>query len=464
MATDCLALLCAFSASYLLRFENPQLPYFSEYSSYFYSWLAFWSIPIWIGVFALYRLYDLEQLFGGVDEYSRVTHACSIGVIVLIFYSFLDRDSGTGGVSRLWLVFVWLLSIALVGSGRFAARRLVYALRRQGHLRRRALVVGANSEAVAIGEQLLQAESAGIEVVGYVDNAVPDLTSATIPVLGSLSELTEIVARRDVDELIIAATAVTREQLLEIYNTFGFSPHVEIRVSPGLYEILTTGARIRETGYMPLVSLNRMRITGVDAALKRTMDIGLIMLASPLLAVVLPLLALLVRLDSPGPIIHRRRVMGVGGRAFNALKFRTMVTDAEERLAALLAADPAARAEFERERKLKVDPRITSLGRILRRTSLDELPQLANVLRGQMSLVGPRMIAPDEIKLYGHWWMNLLTVKPGITGPWQVMGRNELPYAERVRLSMKYIRNHTAWLDVQILVQTIFVVLRGTGM
>ena len=140
-----------------------------------------------------------------------------------------------------------------------------------------------------------------------------------------------------------------------------------------------------------------------------------------------------------------------------------MVMDADARLARLLEADPGARAEFDQSRKLKDDPRTTRFGRLLRRTSADELPQLCNVVLGQMSLVGPRMIAPDEIKLYGKWWMNLLTVKPGITGPWQVMGRNDLPYDERVRLSMRYIRNHSVWLDLQILYQTIGAVVHGRG-
>lgn len=464
LAGDALALLGAFSGAYVLRFQNPWLPYLATQSLYFYSWLAFWAIPLWLIVFVFYRLYDLDLLFGGVDEYARAVHACSIGVIVLIFYSFLDRAADSLVLSRLWLVFVWLLSMCLVVSERFAVRRVVYALRRLGHLRKRALIVGANSEAQAIAEQLQHAEGAGLEVIGFVDSGAPDTSSSlNLPVFGATGALLEIVLRQQVDEIIIASTAVTREQLLETYNIFGLSDNVDVRVSPGLYEILTTGARIKEMGYMPLVSLNHLRITGADALLKRAMDIGLTALASPLLLILLPLLGLLVKLDSPGPVIHRRRVLGVGGRAFDALKFRTMVGDADAKLAAMLERDPALRAEYERERKLKSDPRITRLGRILRRTSLDELPQLLNVLAGQMSLVGPRMIAPDEIMLYGKWWMNLLTVKPGLTGPWQVMGRNELSYEERVRLSMKYIRNHTVWLDIQLLFQTIFVVLRGTG-
>ena len=460
---DSLALGLAFAAAFWLRFENPLLPYYSLYSTTFYTRLVFLAIPFWLGAFLLNGLYDLDRLFGGIEEYSRAIHACTLGVMVLIVYSFLDRSTSGSDLSRLWLVFVWGLSSGVVILERFLLRRVVYWLRRGGHLRRRVLIVGANQEGFAISEQLHSGKSSGLEVVGCVDDHPSPVLPAGVHLLGPVSALAALVQAQAIDEIIIASTAVTREQLLETYHTFGMVNHVDIRLSPGLFEILTTGATIKESGYVPLVSLNRLRITGVDALLKRALDLGLIVLALPLLLPLFVVLAAAVKLDSRGPVFHRRRVLGVGRRTFDAFKFRTMVVDADARLARLLENDPAARAEFERTRKLKDDPRTTRFGRLLRRTSADELPQLMNVVLGQMSLVGPRMIAPDEINLYGKWWMNLLTVKPGITGPWQVMGRNDLPYDERVRLSMRYIRNHSVWLDLQILYQTIDAVIHGKG-
>ncbi|OUC06860.1 glycosyl transferase, partial [Litorilinea aerophila] len=165
-------------------------------------------------------------------------------------------------------------------------------------------------------------------------------------------------------------------------------------------------------------------------------------------------------LDSPGPVFYRRRVLGVGGKEFDAFKFRTMAVNGDE----ILARYPQLQAELQATHKLKYDPRVTRMGRWLRRTSLDELPQLINVLLGQMSLVGPRMISPEEADEYGRLKLNLLTVKPGLTGLWQVSGRSDLSYEERVRLDMQYIRNYSIWLDLQILfVQTIPVVLQGRG-
>jgi lipopolysaccharide/colanic/teichoic acid biosynthesis glycosyltransferase len=166
-----------------------------------------------------------------------------------------------------------------------------------------------------------------------------------------------------------------------------------------------------------------------------------------------------VRLDSPGPALYRRRVLGRSGKPFDALKFRTMVVDADR----LLNEQAELRAAFERGFKLTNDPRVTRIGRFLRRLSLDELPQLVNVLRGEMSLIGPRMIVAEEAARYGAWQLNLLTVKPGLTGPWQVQGRADIPYAERVRLSQEYIQHYSLWRDALILFKTFIALLRTKG-
>jgi lipopolysaccharide/colanic/teichoic acid biosynthesis glycosyltransferase len=230
-------------------------------------------------------------------------------------------------------------------------------------------------------------------------------------------------------------------------------------MSSGLYEIITTGLSVKELAYVPLVGVNRVRLTGVEMVIKAALDYALAVPAVLVLSPLLAGLALLVRLDSPGPIIHRRRVMGVNGRQFDAFKFRTMRQDGDE----ILAQRPDLRAELALTHKLKDDPRVTRVGRFLRRYSLDELPQLFNVLRREMSLVGPRMISPAEMTRYQQWGINLLTVHPGITGLWQVSGRSEIGYEERVRLDMHYIRNWNLWLDLQLLWQTIPAVLRARG-
>jgi len=267
------------------------------------------------------------------------------------------------------------------------------------------------------------------------------------------------VREHGIQEIIVASTALSRGQLLDLFQAFGTAEDITLRMSSGLYEIMTTGVEVQDVGNVPLLSINKARLTGVDVFLKRAVDL---MLSSVGLLVSWPLMlaiAVAIKFDSPGPVLYRRRVVGVGGKFFDALKFRTMYLDADRRL----AQDPELRRQFEENYKLKDDPRITRVGRFLRRTSLDELPQLFNVFWGQMSLVGPRMITSEEQARYGKWRMNLTTVKPGITGLWQVSGRSDLSYEERVRLDMHYIRNYSLWFDLYLLYRTIPVVLHGHG-
>jgi len=232
-----------------------------------------------------------------------------------------------------------------------------------------------------------------------------------------------------------------------------------VRMSSGLYEIITTGLTVKEFAYVPLVGVNKVRLTGIDELLKFSLDILLTILALVLLGPIMLFIALAIKLETPGPAIHRRRVMGIHGKEFDAFKFRTMHENGEE----ILSSYPELREELAENFKLKEDPRVTLVGHILRKTSLDELPQLFNVLRREMSLVGPRIITPAEVDKYKKWDLNLMTVRPGLTGLWQVSGRSDVTYEERVRLDMHYIRNWSIWLDIQLLFQTIPAVLRSRG-
>ncbi len=257
----------------------------------------------------------------------------------------------------------------------------------------------------------------------------------------------------------MATSALSRDGMLRIFKRFGFDAEINLRMSSGLFEIITTGLNVKEFAYVPLVEVNRVRLTGIDRGLKAMLDFGL---AVPGLLVIWPLLiviSILVKIDSPGPVLHRRRVMGVNGKQFDAFKFRTMYVDGDR----ILDSNPGLKDALARDHKLKKDPRITRVGALLRKFSLDELPQLFNVVRREMSLVGPRMISPEEMARYNQWGINLLTVRPGITGLWQVSGRSDVSYEDRVRMDMHYIRNWTIWLDLQLLWQTIPAVLKGRG-
>jgi len=454
---DSVALLAAFAIAYVIRFRL-MLPLFRDGSDAvdFYTSVVGWALPLWLVLFACWRLYDRRALFSGYSEYARAGSACSAGALAIVLISFLyDMPN----IARAWLLLVWVGSIGLVWTMRFLVRRIVDWLRTQGHLLTPTLIVGTNGEAISLAEQLVRDPSSGVRVLGMVAGSSPARATHLfgVPIVGALSDLEDLVSERRVEQIVIATGALARKDVLKLYERFAHREDVELRMSSGLFEVLTTSVRVQHAGPVPLMALDRVRITGVDAALKALFDyviaVTLLLLLSPLLL----LLAAVVMLDAGSPVIYRRRVVGRSGRPFDAFKFRTMIADRRHHLLPTTFPD---RRQIDKSR---VDPRITRVGRFLRRSSLDELPQLFNVLRGEMSLIGPRMVSPDEIDRYGKWQLNLLTVKPGITGPWQVRGRSDIEYDDRVRLSTDYIRNYSIWLDLQILLQTVPVVLKGKG-
>ncbi len=362
-------------------------------------------------------------------------------------------------IARAWLLMAWAFTLLITTLWRFSARRLVYAMRRAGYLTERVIVLGANAEGIAVAQQLCATPSSGIKIIGFVDD---DLSPGSevmpgTPVLGSVSSFQTIIQQHAADVVIIADTALVRDRLSTIYGAMETLHQIDVRLSPGLFELLTIGVQVREQGFVPLLALNKTRITGPHAFGKALIDrigamVGLIVL-SPFFLII----ALLIWREDRGPVIYRRRVMGASNRSFDAFKFRTMRLDGDTLLS------PEQRQELCESGKLKADPRITPIGVFLRHASIDELPQLMNVILGQMSLVGPRMLTREELTHFGRWQHSLLSVRPGLTGLWQISGRSNLSYEDRVRLDMQYIRNHSIWLDLYIIYRTIPTVIAGRG-
>ncbi len=458
---DIFMLASAFRLAYFIRFElgitlfrlviGPSIVHYQR--------IILVLIPFWVVIFAVSGLYDRKNLLGGTREYSQVFNATTIGMFAVIAAGFLQPDFI---IARGWLLLAWFLAFLFSVFGRFFMRRIVYQLRLRGYFLSTALIVGANDEGLSLAHQLIEWKTSGLHVLGFVDKkfSVGTKLIDNLQVVGKLDDLERIVEQLNVEELILASSAISsRDKLVDIFKQYGVASEVNIRISSGLYEIITTGLSVKEFAYVPLVGINKVRLTGLDTLLKFIIDYSLTIPGLIVLSPFLGLIALAIKLDSPGPVIHRRRVMGVNGRQFDAYKFRTMYINGDE----ILEAHPDLKEELDRNHKLKEDPRVTRVGKFLRKTSLDELPQLFNVVFREMSLVGPRMIAPDEIEEYDRWDINLLTVRPGITGLWQVSGRSDISYEQRVRLDMHYIRNWSIWLDLQLLIQTIPAVLKKRG-
>jgi exopolysaccharide biosynthesis polyprenyl glycosylphosphotransferase len=450
----------AFRFAYWLRF-SASLPFFQldvVPSPEMYMWLTLGMLPIWVAIFAIGGLYNRQNLFHGKIETALLMNASTASVFLVMVTDFLETNLV---MARGWLLIAWVATFISTSIGRFAVRRVVQVLRRKGLLLSPAIIVGTNEEARLLAEQFSNQEFSGLSIVGFIDGALPPntLVYRNLKTIGNLEHIDQIVQDHEVSEVILAASSVDQAGLMTLFQKFGFSDSVNLRMSSGLYEIIATGFQVTEFSNVPLVGINKVRLTGINQAAKLLLDYSL---AIPLLVVLIPVLAviaLLVKLDSPGPIIYRRRVMGVGGSQFDAYKFRTMVTNGDE----ILKSHPELMEEYQKNIKLKSDPRVTRLGGFLRKASLDELPQIFNVLKNEMSLVGPRMICPEEMALYQQAGINLLTVKPGITGLWQVSGRSDTSYEARVQMDMYYIRNWSIWMDLQILLRTIPSVLFGKG-
>jgi exopolysaccharide biosynthesis polyprenyl glycosylphosphotransferase len=451
----------AFWLAYYFRFEL-FVQYFEQnamISFERYRFLIYFMSFLWLVLFALNGLYAKDKLLGGTREYSNVFRSASEGFLFIVIVGFLEP---TVIIARGWLLMAWGGAFLFVAVARFFLRRIVYALRKHGFFLTPAVIVGANQEGRWLAEQLLRWETSGLHLVGFVDKKTP----ATFPLfhnltcLGSVDDLGEIIEQYNVGEVILASSAFSaRDHLLDIFRRYGVTDKVNIRMSSGLYEILTTSLTVNEFAYVPLVYVNKARLTGPDQVVKFILDYVLAIASLIILSPFLVLIAFLIKTGSPGPVLHRRLVMGLNGKRFYALKFRTMVINGDD----VLDKYPELKQEFKTNFKLKNDPRITRIGATLRKYSLDELPQLLNVLKRDMSLVGPRMISPEEVAMYKQFDMNLLTVLPGITGLWQVSGRSDITYDERVHLDMYYVRNWSIWLDLQLLYQTIPAVLKGRG-
>jgi lipopolysaccharide/colanic/teichoic acid biosynthesis glycosyltransferase len=429
IAGDAVAIYAALNIAYGVRYNLDWLPLVERLVpiSERYALVIPAAIPLWLVIFAFNRLYDPRYLLTGLQEYGKVVIGCTLGILVLIVLSFVEPNLS---VSRTWLVFSWFSTVVFVSAMRFVIRRFVHVLRTRGRLLTRAVIVGANEHAKAIARQLTPATESGIKVVGFLDDYLPHdtLVLDDLRVLERPTALARVACEMQATEAIVVQGAIAWESFMEIITHSVSSLNgLEIKLSPGFYEIMSTGVRLTQDGFVPLLVLEKNRITGVDAVLKALLDtlvsLAALVMVSPLIALV----AVGLKIVSPGPVLDSYPVLGMRERQFTTWKFRT--------------------------RDLRAD-RDHALGHLIYRLGLDKLPQFFSILRGDMSLVGPRPVPTERALLYQEWLPTLASVKPGITGPWVVSGAAVDSLEAEIRLDLYYIRNWTIWLDLQILLQT----------
>src|SRR3954452_5211627 len=348
-------------------------------------------------------------------------------------------------------------SVAYVSTARFGYEQLTGALLSAAGYKRRAVLVGSGEQIEAVAHALLASGGhSPVQVVGFVSlSPRPDHGLRS---LGTRDEIGEIVADNRVDEVIIADPAFPQQKAVDLVDTC-HQRGVVVRIAPSTMEILIHRAEFVPGQSVPLFELKPPVFDGIDFALKRTFDLAVATLLLILMSPLLLICALAVRFTSRGPVLYRSVRPGIGGVPFACLKFRTMYHDADARQAGLEASNEASGALF----KMRRDPRVTRVGRLLRRFSIDELPQLINVLRGDMSLVGPRPLPQRDFDRLEDWHKKRYLVLPGITGLWQVSGRSDLDFDDLVRLDFLYLERWSVFLDLTILVKTIPAVIRARG-
>jgi exopolysaccharide biosynthesis polyprenyl glycosylphosphotransferase len=404
----------------------------------------------WIAVFHAFGLYRVEHL-SAWDEFRGIISATTVGVGVIMVSTFWWEAS----ISRPLLAWSWLFAISLELLTRRLFRWRIRQLKRDGTLTLRTLLVGTNEEAATLG-RVLQPSVRGFAPIGCVstsDAADPD---RGLPRMGRLDELEDIIRREGVECVFVVSSAVSPEDLIGISRACR-QAEVEMRVSANLPDILTSRLSIQPIDEVMALYVKPVRFTRTQAALKRSFDL---LVATPALVVLFPLMAVIavaVRSTSPGPVIFRQRRMTKNGRVFTMLKFRTMVADADH------ALHPKVADLTEPFFKMRDDPRLTRIGYVLRKFSMDELPQLWSVVRGDMSLVGPRPLRIEQIEADPELLEPRHEVKAGMTGWWQINGRSDVELKDAVRLDLFYIDNWSLSLDLYILLKTVGVILLGKG-
>jgi len=412
------------------------------------------ALVIWSLTLSTFRTYDPARLTLWTDEAQQLIVAITVATVIYAGALYFTYR----GLSRLLFIYFWLLDITLVLSARLVLRAL---LGQRSSGRRRVVIVGAGQVGRRVAEALRPAQWMGIEVVGYLDDAPAKQGQPIddLPVLGCLDDARRIVAEQEVQEVIIALPMGAHARLSNLVAELGETT-ANIKVVPDYSQLVFLRTTMEDFGGLLLIGLKEPVIGPVDRTIKRAFDLVVASLALVLLSPLLAVVALLVRWSSPGPVLYRSRRVGEGGRPFDMLKFRTMYDGADRAEDALIQQAQDGQLVFDKRRD---DPRVTPLGRFLRRYSLDELPQLYNVLRGDMSLVGPRPELPALVERYQPWQMKRFAVPQGITGWWQISGRSAKAKHLHVEDDLFYIRNYSVLLDVKILLRTPAAVIRGDG-
>ncbi|RME46348.1 MAG: undecaprenyl-phosphate glucose phosphotransferase [Caldilineae bacterium] len=457
---DALLINVAFGLAYYVRYELQLLRAVDPANNVPYTAFLPFILILTALLLIAYRqkgLYRNKRRLSWLDELSTVFDGTTTGIIIMIVIVFAYRPTF---YSRIIFLYAGAFIVLLLGLSRGLKVAMLGRWRRDGFGVARLLLVGAGEIARTIMRAVVANPALGYEIVGFVDD---DATKAHTNIgrfaaLGEIDNLPTLLQERAVDEVIITLPWQYHRKIMSITNLCERA-NVRARIVPDMFQITLSRMDITQLAGIPVIGMKQHTISRGNQMLKRAIDFTVALTGLVVFFPLMALIALAIKLESEGPVLFTQERIGKGGRPFRIYKFRSMVHDAEEQKAVLEQMNEADGPLF----KIRDDPRRTRVGRLLRKFSLDELPQLYNVLRGEMSLVGPRPNIPAEVAQYQEWHKRRLEVTPGITGLWAVSGRSDLAFDEMMLLDIYYVENWSLTLDLKILLQTIPRVLTGAG-
>lgn len=455
---DVVAIYASFALAYWIRYTLRLGPPIREEISFGrYQPVVLLLIAVMLPVLLFKGAYRHRLGWDLTDDFTTALSAATTSVATMVVVTYMASKFL---YSRGVIVYVWVLMIVMVFAGRAVYRSVQTYLHRRGWGVRRLLVVGATEVGKMVMQSVVGRSDLGYHLVGFADHrdGPRPRDFGRFRAVGQLADVPELIASGAVDEVVIALPASAHREVWPIL-TLCEQHHVGLKLVPDLFEMSLSRVQVDDLAGIPLLDVQEPPLRHVARAAKRGIDLvaGAVLLASSL--PLLGLLAMLIRLESEGPALLRQTRIGQGGRPFTCHKLRTMRVDADHRERSLQEMNEADGPLF----KIRNDPRCTHMGRWMRRLSLDELPQLWNVVRGEMSLVGPRPSLPDQVARYDEGQRRRLEIKPGMTGIWQVSGRSDLAFDEMVVMDLYYVDNWSLALDARILVRTLIAVATRSG-
>jgi exopolysaccharide biosynthesis polyprenyl glycosylphosphotransferase len=405
-------------------------------------------------VFKFQGLYYERNRVTWTDSTSVILGGSTIGIAIMIVAVFGFRPFA---YSRLIFVYLFIYVVLLLSFARLIELQIRGYLRRRGIGLERVLVVGGGAQGMLIMQNIVAKPELGYDVVGFADDEREE-DIGRFKALGKLDDVSRILRHTGVDLVIIALPSASHTRVVEIMMQCE-KQNVGFRIVPDFFELSLRNVDIHEINGIPLIGMKPVSMGGLNLIIKRLIDIAASATVLVTISPIIALIAVAIKLDSSGPVLFTQERVGRGRRHFTCYKFRSMKHNAEQEIHQLTALNEASGAIF----KMRNDPRVTRVGKVLRRLSLDELPQFYNILVGDMSLVGPRPPIPYELEKYDDWHFKRLEVSPGLTGLWQVSGRSHITFDEMVLLDIWYIENWSLSLDLKIMLRTIPAVLLARG-